>query len=120
MTVGRGPVLILKALQRQYACYDPSLYRFHGEYDLNDSVGGVRKKAVCTIEAWPMRCGATGSGLSACFIRLHGQSSVPLTLFSKSNRAPYSVSVSFGRFEACTGRLADVTTSVPETFEPVS
>ena len=40
-----GPDLILKALQRGYLCYfDPSLYGFHREYDLDDPAGGMARR----------------------------------------------------------------------------
>ena len=97
-----GPDLILKALQRGYLCYfDPSLYGFHREYDLDDPAGGMAKRG---------RVYGRGMGY---VLRRHGfgvlnliyWASRPLgTAFiclisGRSHRMAYSLSVSLGRIE---------------------
>ena len=106
-----GPDLILKALKRGYACYyDPSLYGFHREYDLDDPAEGMTRRGRMygrgmgyvlrrhrygfpTLLHWALRPLVT-TFISATCGRLH--------------RVAYSLSVSVGRMEGWAGRLWNV------------
>ena len=103
-----GPDLILKALKRGYACYyDPSLYGFHREYDLDDPTEGMTRRGRMygrgmgyvlrrhrygfpTLLHWTLRPLVTAF-ISAICGRIH--------------RVAYSLSVSVGRAEGWTGCL---------------
>ena len=103
-----GPDLILRALKHFFVCYyDPSLYGFHREYDLDNPARGMVRKG---------RIYGRGMGY---VLRLHRYgvlnllywASRPLatafiSAFSgRFHRAMYSLSVSFGRIEGWTGRV---------------
>jgi ADP-heptose:LPS heptosyltransferase/glycosyltransferase involved in cell wall biosynthesis len=103
-----GPDLVLKALQHCCVCYyDPSLYGFHREYDLDDPSAGMTKRG---------RMYARGMGY---VLRRHQfgvlsllyWASRPLAtaLFSAIggtfHRAAHSFFVSLGRLEGFSGRL---------------
>lgn len=102
-----GPDFVLEALSRGRSCYyDPSLYGFHREYDLDDPTNGMPAKG---------RAYARGMGY---VLRRHGfglfsliyWASRPLftALISAMNgrfhRSSYSLLVSFGRVEGWFGR----------------
>ena len=106
-----GPDLILNALQRGYACYyDPSLYGFHHEYDLDDPTGKMARKG---------RMYGRGMGY---VLRRHRHGIVSLlhwalrpliTAFMSAvrgrfHRVAYCVSVSIGRAEGWTSRVWNV------------
>ena len=103
-----GPDLILKSLERRFVSYyDPSLYGFHHEYDLDDPSGRMKKGGVCTPAAWATCCDGIGS---ESFSLLHWASRPLLTALvaairGKSYRALYALSVALGRLEGWTGRL---------------
>jgi ADP-heptose:LPS heptosyltransferase/glycosyltransferase involved in cell wall biosynthesis len=103
-----GPDFVLKALEHRSVCYyDPSIYGFHREYDLDDPNRGMATKG---------RVYARGMGY---VLRRHRFGVVSLlhwasrplftaliSLFrGKFYRARYSLSVSLGRIEGWTGRL---------------
>ena len=103
-----GPDLILKALERGYACYyDPSLYGFHHEYDLDDPTEGMTRRGrmygrgmgyvlrrhrygFTTLLHWTLRPLVTAIISAIC---------------GRIQRVAYSLSVSVGRAEGWTGRL---------------
>ena len=103
-----GPDLILKSLERRFVgYYDPSLYGFHHEYDLDDPSGRMKKRG---------RMYARGMGYVlrrhrfGIFSLLHWASRPLLTALvaairGKSYRARYALSVALGRLEGWTGRL---------------
>jgi ADP-heptose:LPS heptosyltransferase/glycosyltransferase involved in cell wall biosynthesis len=103
-----GPDFVLKALESSCICYyDPSLYGFHREYNLDDPSAGMAKRG---------RMYARGMGY---VLRRHQfgvrsllyWASRPLitALFSALrgtfHRAAYSLCVSLGRLEGFSGRL---------------
>ena len=106
-----GPDLILNALKRGYACYyDPSLYGFHREYNLDNpaermtrrgrmygrGMGYVlrrHKYGLLAVLHWALRPLVTAL-ISAICGRFH--------------RVAYCLSVSVGRTEGWTGRLWNV------------
>ena len=106
-----GPDLILKALKRGYACYyDPSLYGFHREYDVDDPTEGMTRRGrmygrgmgyvlrrhrygFLALLNWVLRPLVTAF-ISAICGRIH--------------RVAYSLSVSVGRAEGWAGRLWNV------------
>jgi ADP-heptose:LPS heptosyltransferase/glycosyltransferase involved in cell wall biosynthesis len=101
-----GPDLILKALERGWVCYyDPSLYGFHHEYDLDDPAEKMTRRGrtygrgmgyvlrrhrygLFALLHWALRPLATAF-LSAICGRFH--------------RVAYALSVSVGRTEGWTG-----------------
>ena len=100
--------LVLMALERRCACYyDPSLYVFHREYDLDDPAEGMPRKG---------RMYARGMGY---VMRRHRYGVLDLLYWTsrplltalisaisgRFHRAAYSVFVSFGRIEGWTGHL---------------
>ena len=103
-----GPDLILRALGYRAVCYyDPSLYGFHHEYDLDEPTGKMAKKGrvygrgmghvlrvhhygIPSLVYWASRPLATAL-LSA--------------VLGRFNRMVYSLSVSLGRIEGWTGRV---------------
>lgn len=106
-----GPDLILNALQRGCICYyDPSLYGFHLEYDLDDPTHKMARKGrmygrgmgyvlrrhrygVISLLHWALRPLITAF-ISAISGRFH--------------RVAYSLSVSVGRIEGWIGRVSNV------------
>jgi ADP-heptose:LPS heptosyltransferase len=108
-----GPDLILKALQRRYVCYyDPLLYGFHSEYDLDAPGGMMKKKGRMYGRGMGHVLRRHGFGILSL---LHWASRPLLTAFvaavtGKFHRAVYSLSVSLGRIEGWTGRLCSVGT----------
>ena len=109
-----GPDLILKALQRQYVCYyDPLLYGFHREYDLDAPGGTMTKKGRMYGRGMGHVLRRHGFGILSL---LHWASRPLFTAFvaavtGKFHRAAYSLSVSLGRIEGWTGRLCNVGTA---------
>ena len=108
-----GPDLILRALQHQRTCYyDPSLYGFHREYDLDDPSGSMVIKG---------RLYARGMGY---VLRRHRHGALSLLYWAvrplatatgaiikgKRHRAAFSLSVSIGRVEGWIGRVSTVGT----------
>jgi ADP-heptose:LPS heptosyltransferase/glycosyltransferase involved in cell wall biosynthesis len=103
-----APDFILTALERGCVCYyDPSLYGFHREYDLDDPVGRM-------VERGRMY----GRGMGYVLRRhkfgilglLHWASRPLITVLTsvgtgRFHRAAYSLSVSLGRIEGYTGHL---------------
>jgi ADP-heptose:LPS heptosyltransferase/glycosyltransferase involved in cell wall biosynthesis len=117
-----GPDLILRALQCRSVCYyDPSLYGFHREYDLDERTGEMAKKGrvygrgmghvlrvhhhgVLRLLYWASRPLATAI-ISAFSGRFH--------------RAFYSLCVSIGRVEGWTGHVSAAETSL-DAAVPIS
>jgi glycosyltransferase involved in cell wall biosynthesis len=97
-----GPDVVLKALQIHcVCCYDPTLFGFHREFDLDDPSGGMTRKGraygrgmgyvlrrhrfgVFSLLQWVSRPLVTALMSVAC---------------GRFNRAAYSLSVSLGRIE---------------------
>jgi ADP-heptose:LPS heptosyltransferase/glycosyltransferase involved in cell wall biosynthesis len=102
-----GPDLILTAIAYKFVCYyDPSLYGFHREYDLDSPAGGMLAKG---------RHYARGMGYVlrrhrfGLFNLLYWASRPLLTLFAAAAsgrfyRAHHSLFVSVGRIEGWLGR----------------
>jgi ADP-heptose:LPS heptosyltransferase/glycosyltransferase involved in cell wall biosynthesis len=106
-----GPHLILAALEKGLVCYfDPSLYGFHHEYDLNSPAEGMAKKGrmygrgmgfvlrqhrygILSIIYWASR------PLGTALISL---------ICGKTYRAEYAISVAIGRVEGWTRHLWSV------------
>ena len=106
-----GPDLILNALKRGYACYyDPALYGFHREYNVDDPTEGMTRRGrmygrgmgyvlrrhrygFLALLNWVLRPLVTAF-ISAICGRIH--------------RVAYSLSVSVGRAEGWAGRLWNV------------
>ena len=106
-----GPDLILKAMKHGRVCYyDPLLYGFHLEYDLDDPTGKMANKGR-----------AYGRGMGYV-LRRHGFGFISLlhwalrplitafiaTINGRFHRLVYSLSVSVGRIEGWTGLLWNV------------
>jgi GT2 family glycosyltransferase len=103
-----GPDLVLRALEQSCVCYyDPSLYGFHREYNLDDPSAGMTKRG---------RMYARGMGYvlrrhQFGVLNLLYWAARPLStaLFSALggtfHRAAYSLFVSLGRLEGFSGRL---------------
>lgn len=103
-----GPDFVLSALQRQRSCYyDPSLYGFHREYDLDDPNTGMVRRG---------RMYGRGMGFILRrhrfgFLSLLYWVSRPLVAAATSmtigrfQRAAYSASVMIGRIEGWTNRV---------------
>ena len=106
-----GPDFVLRALEHSAVCYyDPSLYGFHFEYDLDDPTGKMRRKG---------RMYGRGMGYVlrrhhyGFFSLLHWALRPLVTAFlsairGRIHRVTYSLSVSIGRTEGWFGRLWDV------------
>ena len=106
-----GPDFVLRALEHSAVCYyEPSLYGFHFEYDLDDPTGKMRKKG---------RMYGRGMGYVlrrhhyGFFSLLHWALRPLVTAFisgirGRIHRVAYSLSVSIGRTEGWFGRLWDV------------
>jgi ADP-heptose:LPS heptosyltransferase/glycosyltransferase involved in cell wall biosynthesis len=103
-----GPDLVLTALERGSVCYyDPSLYGFHREYDLDDPASGMPSKG---------RSYARGMGY---VLRRHRFGALNLLYWAsrplvtafisaiggRFHRAYYSLLVSVGRIEGWLGRV---------------
>jgi glycosyltransferase involved in cell wall biosynthesis/ADP-heptose:LPS heptosyltransferase len=103
-----GPDLVLRALEQSCVCYyDPSLYGFHREYNLDDPSAGMKERGriygrgmghvlrrhqfgVLNLIYWASRPLST-----ALFAAIGGT----------FHRAAYSLFVSLGRLEGFSGRL---------------
>ena len=103
-----GPDFILKALKQSRLCYfDPSIYGFHREYDLDDAAAGMVKKG---------RTYGRGMGY---VLRRHNYGTLTLIYWAsrplgsvfiasikgRFQRVLYSLSVILGRLEGWTGRV---------------
>ena len=103
-----GPDLILKALKRGYPCYyDPSLYGFHREYNLDDPTEGMTRRGRMYGRGmgYVLRCHRYGFPTL-----LHWTLRPLVTAFisaicGRIHRVAYSLSVSVGRAEGWAGRL---------------
>lgn len=103
-----GPDLILTALDHNCVCYyDPSLYGFHREYDLDNPAGGMARRG---------RIYGRGMGyvlrrhrfgvLNLLYWASRPLATAFISVFSgRFYRAKYSLSVSVGRIEGWTGRV---------------
>jgi ADP-heptose:LPS heptosyltransferase/glycosyltransferase involved in cell wall biosynthesis len=101
-----GPDFILRALEHYCVCYyDPSLYGFHREYDLDNPAGGMARKG---------RVYGRGMGyvlrrhrygvLNLLYWASRPLATAFISVFSgRFYRALYSLSVSVGRIEGWTG-----------------
>jgi ADP-heptose:LPS heptosyltransferase/glycosyltransferase involved in cell wall biosynthesis len=103
-----GPDFILRALNRGCACYfDPSLYGFHREYDLDDPTALMAKKGRMYGRGMGYVLRRHGYGVPGI---LHWASRPLITAFismirGRFHRAFYSLLVSVGRIEGWTGRM---------------
>ena len=103
-----GPDFILKALKQSRLCYfDPSIYGFHREYDLDDPAAGMVKKG---------RTYGRGMGF---VLRRHNYGTLTLIYWASRplgsvfiasikgqfHRILYSLSVILGRLEGWTGHV---------------
>jgi ADP-heptose:LPS heptosyltransferase/glycosyltransferase involved in cell wall biosynthesis len=103
-----GPDLILNALQRGCMCYyDPSLYGFHLEYDLDDPTGKMPRKGRMYGRGMGYVLRRHGYGIASI---LHWALRPFITAFTSAicgrfHRVTYCVSVSVGRTEGWTGHV---------------
>jgi ADP-heptose:LPS heptosyltransferase/glycosyltransferase involved in cell wall biosynthesis len=117
-----GPDLILRALRSRSVCYyDPSLYGFHREYDLDDPTGEMARKG----RVYGRGMGHVLRVHRYGILRLLYWASRPLatafiSAFSgRFHRAAYSLCVSVGRVEGWTGHVWAAETS-PDAAVPIS
>jgi glycosyltransferase involved in cell wall biosynthesis len=106
-----GPDLLLKALQHGYFCYyDPELYGFHPEFDLDDPAAGMKKKGRAYGRGMGHVLRRHGFGV-LCLLHWASRPLIGALVWlgaGRLHRAAYLLSVSVGRLEGYTGRLLAV------------